>query len=118
MPAGVSPSVVAITVSSSQGGARGPGVIYDTNGHILTNHYIVDGAGTGSKLLVTLNGKWTCDATLLGTDPSMDLAVIKLTDVPSDLKAIALSDAHVIKAGEQRGLRTRPGRDVSAPESQ
>lgn len=95
MAAGVSPSVVAITVSSKQGGARGPGVIYGTNGHILTNHYIVDGAGTGSKLLVTLNDKWTCDATFLGTDPSRELAVIKLTDMPSDLKAIALSDANV-----------------------
>jgi putative serine protease PepD len=95
MAAGVSPSVVAITVSIKQGGARGPGLIYDTNGHILTNHYIVDGAGTGSKLLVTLNDKWTCDATFLGADPSMDLALIKLTDMPSDLKAIALSDANI-----------------------
>jgi putative serine protease PepD len=95
MAAGVSPSLVVITVSSKQGGARGPGVIYDTNGHILTNHYIVDGAGTGSKLLVTLNDKWTCNATFLGADPSMELAVIKLTDMPSDLKTIALSDANV-----------------------
>ena len=114
MAAGVSPSVVAITVSSKQGGARGPGVIYDTNGHILTNHYIVDGAVLGSKLLVTLNDKWTCDATFLGTDPSANLALIRLTDMPSDLKAIALSDANV----SDRSVRHRRNQISGGPPSE
>jgi putative serine protease PepD len=97
----VSPSVVAISVTSSQASGQGSGVIFDTAGHILTNNHVVTGAGTGSTLTVTLNDKRTYAATVVGTDPSTDLAVIKLTNAPSDLKAIALGDANVIKVGDQ-----------------
>jgi len=97
----VSPSVVAITVTSSQGSGQGSGVIFDTKGHVLTNNHVVTGAGAGSQLSVTLNDKRTYDATVVGTDPSTDLAVIKLTNAPSDLKPIALGDANVIKVGDQ-----------------
>ena len=98
--AAVSPSVVAITVTSGQGGDQGSGVIFDTSGHILTNNHVVAGAGQGSQITVTLNDLRTYDATVVGTDPSTDLAVIKLTNGPKDLKAIALGDANVIKVGE------------------
>jgi putative serine protease PepD len=97
----VSPSVVAITVTSSQGGGQGSGVIFDTKGHILTNNHVVAAGGAGSKLTVTLNDKRTYDATIVGTDPSTDLAVIKLTNAPDDLRAIALGDANAIKVGDQ-----------------
>src|SRR5450631_3144269 len=97
----VSPSVVAITVTSSQGGGQGSGVIFDTKGHILTNNHVVAAGGTGSTLSVTLNDKRTYDATVVGTDPSTDLAVIKLTNAPTDLRAISLGDANAIKVGDQ-----------------
>jgi putative serine protease PepD len=97
----VSPSVVAIKVTSGQGGGQGSGVIFDTKGHILTNNHVVAAGGAGSKLSVTLNDKRTYDATIVGTDPSTDLAVIKLTNAPSDLRAIALGDANSIKVGDQ-----------------
>ena len=96
----VSPSVVAITVTSGQGGGQGSGVIFDTKGHILTNNHVVAAGGQGSQISVTLNDKRTYDATVVGTDPSTDLAVIKLTNAPSDLKAIALGDANVLKVGD------------------
>ncbi|HYO18141.1 MAG TPA: trypsin-like peptidase domain-containing protein [Dermatophilaceae bacterium] len=99
--AAVSPSVVSITVTSTQSSGQGSGVIIDTKGHILTNNHVVTGAGAGSQLSVTLNDKRTYDATVVGTDPSTDLAVIKLTNAPSDLKPIALGDANVIKVGDQ-----------------
>src|SRR5450631_1448905 len=97
----VSPSVVAITVTSSQGGGQGSGVIFDTKGHILTNNHVVAAGGAGSTLSVTLNDKRTYAATVVGTDPSTDLAVIKLTNAPNDLKAITLGDANAIKVGDQ-----------------
>ena len=97
----VSPSVVAITVTSSQGGGQGSGVIFDTKGHILTNNHVVAAGGSGSTLSVTLNDKRTYGATVVGTDPSTDLAVIKLTDAPKDLKAMTLGDASTIKVGDQ-----------------
>src|SRR5665811_1845976 len=99
--AAVSPSVVAISVTSSQGSGQGSGVIFDTKGHILTNNHVVAVGGAGSQISVTLNDKRTYDATDVGTDPSTDLAVIKLTNAPTDLKAIALGDANTIKVGDQ-----------------
>ncbi len=99
--AAVSPSVVAISVTSSQGSGQGSGVIFDTKGHILTNNHVVAVGGAGSQISVTLNDKRTYDATVVGTDPSTDLAVIKLTNAPTDLKAIALGDANAIKVGDQ-----------------
>ena len=98
--AAVSPSVVAITVTSGQGGGQGSGVIFDAKGHILTNNHVVAAGGQGSTISVTLNDKRTYDATVVGTDPSTDLAVIKLTNPPNDLKAIALGDASSLKVGE------------------
>ena len=98
--AAVSPSVVAITVTSGQSGGQGSGVIFDTSGHILTNNHVVAAGGQGSKITVTLNDGRTFDATIVGTDPSTDLAVIKLTNAPKDLKAMALGDASAVKVGQ------------------
>ena len=58
----VSPSVVAITVKSSQGGAQGSGVLIDAKGHIVTNNHVVAGAGGQSQLSVTLNDGRTYSA--------------------------------------------------------
>ena len=49
---------------------------------------------------MTLNDGRTYDATIVGTDPSTDLAVIQLTDAPKDLKAIALGDDSILKVGD------------------
>jgi putative serine protease PepD len=49
---------------------------------------------------VTLNDDRTYGATVVGTDPSTDLAVINLTNAPRDLKPIALGDANLIKVGD------------------
>ena len=96
----VSPSVVSITVTGSSGTGQGSGVIYDTAGHILTNNHVVTGGGTNSQLTVTLNDERTFDATVVGTDPSTDLAVIKVTDAPTNLQPIALGDANVLRVGD------------------
>ena len=98
--AAVSPSVVSITVTGSQASGQGSGVIFDTQGHILTNNHVVAAGGTGSQISVTLADNRTFDATVVGTDASTDLAVIKLTNAPSDLKAITLGDANLIKVGD------------------
>jgi putative serine protease PepD len=60
----------------------------------------VAAAAQGSTISVTLNDLRTYDATVVGTDPSTDLAIIKLTNAPKDLKAIALADATAITVGE------------------
>lgn len=75
--AAISPSVVTITAQSAQSGDIGTGVIIDTAGHVLTNNHVVASV-QGARLTVTLDDGRTVDATVVGTAPSSDLAVLKL----------------------------------------
>jgi putative serine protease PepD len=98
--AAVSPSVVSIKVVSGQAAGEGSGVIIDTKGHILTNNHVVNGAGAGAQITVVLNDGRTYGATVAGTDPSTDLAVITLQKPPSDLKPISLGNSDALKVGD------------------
>lgn len=53
----------------------GSGFVYDDRGHILTNNHVVDGAG---KITVTFHDGVEASATVVGTDPKSDVAVIKV----------------------------------------
>ena len=96
--AAVTPSVVAISLQVSGGAAQGSGVVLDTSGHVLTNNHVVEGANQGS-LEVTLADGRIYDATIAGTDPSTDLAVVTITNPPTDLKPIALGDSAALIVG-------------------
>ena len=74
----IDPSVVTISLRTSQGGGLGTGVVLDTDGHILTNDHVVSGAAQGGNIQVTFDDGSTADATLVGTAPETDLAVIKV----------------------------------------
>ena len=95
--AAITPSVVSITATEQGGGAQGSGVIIDTKGHVLTNNHVVAGA---EKLTVTLSDGRTFDATVRGTDPSTDLAVITITNAPDDLTPAAMGDSDALKVGD------------------
>jgi putative serine protease PepD len=95
--AAVAPSVVSITAQLAQGVAQGSGVIIDKSGHVLTNNHVVAGA---QKLTVTLADGRTFDAQVRGTDPSTDLAVITVSNAPSDLSPVALGDSDALKVGD------------------
>jgi serine protease Do len=60
-----------------EGGSTGSGVIITADGYILTNNHVVDGA---KEVKVTLNDRRSYSAKVTGTDPSTDLAVIKIKD--------------------------------------
>jgi putative serine protease PepD len=97
--AAVAPSVVAIQVSSQQGGgAEGSGVILDTKGHILTNDHVVGGAD--GTVQVTLNDGRIYEAKIVGTDPTTDLAVVQLVDPPDDLVAASFGDSDNVQVGD------------------
>jgi putative serine protease PepD len=92
----VSPSVVSITATSSQGGGQGSGVVIDKT-HVLTNNHVVSGA---EKLTVTMSDGRTYDAEVRGTDPSTDLAVITVKNAPSDMTPIAVGNSDKIAVGD------------------
>lgn len=98
--AAVSPSVVSISVESGNSGGEGSGVIYDSSGHVLTNHHVVAPAGQGGTILVTLADKRVFDATIVGTDAATDLAILSLKNAPDDLRPITPGDDSDIKVGQ------------------
>ncbi|MCB0353660.1 MAG: DegQ family serine endoprotease [Bdellovibrionales bacterium] len=75
--------------------ALGSGVIVDTQGHILTNNHVVEGA---EELTVQLFDDRSVKATLVGTDDRTDLAVIKID--PSNITPATLGDSNSLKIGE------------------
>ncbi len=81
----VGPSVVSIEVATAQGGGAGSGVVWDTQGHIVTNAHVVQGA---QEVRVTLDDGRSYAAQVTGSDPATDLAVLSLDDGPSDLTPI------------------------------
>ena len=95
--AAVSNSVVSITVQVGDSGAVGSGVVYDSQGHILTNQHVVAGA---TKIMVTLADGRIYGADVAGTDASTDLAVIKLKDAPSDLTVAQIGDSDSVATGQ------------------
>ena len=93
----VANSVVSITVKTSSGTAVGSGVIFDAEGHVVTNNHVVAGA---SQIQVTLADGRIYVAELTGTDPATDLAVIKLTDAPTDLTVAQFGDSDEVATGQ------------------
>jgi S1-C subfamily serine protease len=98
--------VVEITVTSSPSGAfgdqgqdraQGSGFVYDTEGHIVTNEHVVDGAQTVSVRF--WNGN-SYPATVVGSDSSTDLAVIKVDAPQSILTALPLGDSSKLLVGD------------------
>jgi serine protease Do len=77
----------------------GSGVIIDKEGHILTNHHVVDDM---DRIKVILPGDdREYDAIVVGTDPTTDLAVIKIKDkLPRDLQPAILGDSNVLRVGD------------------
>ena len=99
-------SVVEITVSSTasnpfggeeQQQAQGSGFVYDSDGHIVTNDHVVDGASSVSVRF--WNGD-TYKATVVGADPSTDLAVIKVDAPDSVLNALPVADSSKVEVGD------------------
>lgn len=96
----VSPSVVAIQVASGQAEGQGSGVIIDKAGHILTNNHVATGAGANAKITVTLDDGRTYSATIAGTDPATDLAVLTLQNPPDNLTPVSIGGSDSLVVGQ------------------
>ena len=92
------PSVVSIGTESADGGGIGSGVILDTDGNILTNYHVIQGA---QAIMVTVNDETSYEAELVGVDESSDLAVIRLVDAGDvNLTPIEIGDSDALAVGE------------------
>jgi putative serine protease PepD len=103
-----SAAVVEITVTASgqaipfgdgQGSqqAQGSGFVYDTQGHVITNQHVVDNAESVS---VRFANDKTYPATVVGSDPSTDIAVIDVDAPASELRPLTLADSSAVEVGD------------------
>lgn len=107
----VAPSVVSIITevktksynlwmqqTESTGAAAGTGIIVSSDGYVLTNKHVIDGA---TKIYIVMDdGTVLKDVDLVGTDPFDDVAFLKINGV-SDLAAATLGDSKTITVGQQ-----------------
>ncbi|AUG29342.1 MULTISPECIES: S1C family serine protease [Microbacterium] len=98
----VVPSVVTISATSGSSGGTGSGVVLTADGYVVTNTHVVtlDGQTADATLSVTTSDGKVYAATIVGTDPTYDLAVIKLTDA-SGLTPIDFGDSSNLNVGDQ-----------------
>ena len=139
----ISPGVAFINTTSYQqdmwgeveeGKGNGSGSVIDTNGNILTNYHVIEGA---QKLTVSFGGDKTYPAKVIGGDPDTDLAVIKIENPPAGLSVVPFGDSDRLTVGQkvlaignpfgldrtlttgvisglQRPIRARNGRPIDA----
>jgi putative serine protease PepD len=111
------PGVVQITVTEKSGGsssspfpfgggggngsqqtqAQGSGFVYDVDGHVVTNYHVVSGA---SSISVMFSDGSRYKATVVGTDPSSDLAVVKVDAPSGKLHPLTLGDSGNLRVGD------------------
>lgn len=105
--AAIGPSVVTIAVSSGSTGGfgrtqetsgTGSGIVIQDSGYIVTNNHVVAAAVGGGSVSVTFSDGSTVPAEIVGTDPTSDLAVVKVDR--AGLKAAAFADSDTLVVGQ------------------
>ncbi len=102
------PTVASITVKAGESGSSGSGFAINDTGYILTNNHVVAEAAKGASISVKFQGSDAQSATIVGRNPSYDLAVIKIDKATSAAKlgnsgTVAVGDA-AIAIGSPLGL--------------
>ena len=90
------PSVVTVYCTFPEGEGMGSGVIYDTDGNILTNNHVVEDA---ESISVSLNGE-SYDAELVGTDASSDLAVLHVDFGDTEVTPMEIGSSSDLQVGD------------------
>lgn len=93
----VSPSVVSLSVLTGLSGGSGSGFVLDTQGHIMTNYHVVEGA---EQIIVNFIDGTITRAEVVGLDPDSDLAVIDV-DIPEErLFPVTFGDSGALTVGQ------------------
>ncbi|MDY6774026.1 MAG: trypsin-like peptidase domain-containing protein, partial [Candidatus Nanohaloarchaea archaeon] len=91
-------SVVSVQTEGPNGGAQGSGFVYSSEGYIVTNEHVVQGA---TEVEVTfLSGKQR-QAKIVGADPYTDLAVLKVDPEGLDLQPLSLGEIGEVRVGDR-----------------
>ncbi|MET0716095.1 MAG: trypsin-like peptidase domain-containing protein, partial [Mycetocola sp.] len=96
-----SPSVVTLSVQSADSGGSGSGIVLSEDGYVLTNNHVVtlDGKLSDPEIQVTDNDGKLYSATVVGTDPVYDLAVVKLEGA-SGMKPMEFANSDKLNVGD------------------
>jgi putative serine protease PepD len=97
--AAVTPSVVAITVRAAGQEGEGSGVVLTADGAILTNNHVVEVGTSGATITVGFSDGSTAPASVVGTDPVTDLAVIQAEGI-SGLRPATFGDSDALAVGD------------------
>ena len=76
---------------------QGSGFVYDSNGHIVTNNHVVEDA---DRVVVIFSDDTEIDATVVGTDPGTDLAVVKIDPNEVSVTPLVLGDSDGLRVGQ------------------
>ncbi len=96
----VLPSVVKLAVTGPKGEGSGSGIILTSDGQILTNDHVASLAGEDGEITVSFADGSKATATMLGTDPLTDTAVLQAQDV-SGLTPITVGQSANLDVGEE-----------------
>ncbi|HJS49088.1 MAG TPA: trypsin-like peptidase domain-containing protein [Gaiellaceae bacterium] len=77
--------------------ALGSGFVIDKAGHIVTNYHVVSGA---DQVTVSFSNRDTVKAQIVGTDPSTDIAVLRVQTSPAALTPLPLGDSDKVEVGD------------------
>ena len=91
----VGPAVVTI----SPGGGLGSGFLIDTEGRIVTNNHVVQGA-QNNQVLVSFSGLFDTVGRVIGTDPDSDIAVVDVEELPEGVQPVELGDSAQLRVGQ------------------
>lgn len=97
----VSPTVVSIRVTASDGGGNGSGSIYKSNSsasYVITNNHVVESAATNGAINVELLNGDLHKATIVGRDANYDIAVLKINI--GNLPEISIGDSSKVSIGD------------------
>jgi 2-alkenal reductase len=93
----VSPGVVSIAVATDQGSALGSGFVFDSEGHIVTNYHVVQGA---NYIEVSFTSGYKAVGDVIGVDTDSDLAVIDVDAPASELHPVSMGDSDALQVGQ------------------
>jgi putative serine protease PepD len=95
----VSPTVVQLQVEGRSAAGEGSGFVISSDGLIVTNNHVVEVAAKGGKITAVFADGSTAPATVVGRDPTSDVAVVKAED-KSGLQTVELGSSDALKVGQ------------------